>query len=272
MKHVPRLLAEPSSLAVHRAANPAADLAPPEQAEEVWNAFRDDVGYKDLLQVLIDVQQGLCIYCEQRLVDATGTRVFADYQVEHVLAKSGGEGRTLNWTNLAAACSGGTYAHHKDLSRRRAGRASESCGQRKGDLELAAACDPRGFPLSPSLVDIGQDGKATPNPHACNAHGVSNALLAATINDLLNLNAERLRVARQKVFDNLRTWLVPLLKVLLEDAHLTDSQRRQGVELLVAGRLQPDANGYLHAFWTTERCALGPAGEAWLAQHHADFV
>jgi len=45
MKPVRRLAAEPPTLAAYRAANPADDMAPADQASQVWRRFRDDPAY-----------------------------------------------------------------------------------------------------------------------------------------------------------------------------------------------------------------------------------
>ena len=82
-------------------------------------------------------QQGLCIYCEQRLVDDAGVLVALYYPVERVEPKSGAAGRALNWTTLALACCGGSYRHKQDESRGTLESADRSCGQRKGEERLA---------------------------------------------------------------------------------------------------------------------------------------
>ena len=46
--------------------------------------------------------------------------------------------------------------------------------------------------------------------------------------------------------------------------HLTSEQAKTARQLLVAARLQPDAHGYLRAFWTTERRYLEPDASAWI--------
>lgn len=273
MKAVRRLAAEPVGLASYRVANSGEDVAPPDQAKAVWDRFRDEPAYSELLRALVDVQQGLCIYCEQRLVSGEGELVSLDYQVEHVEPKAGAPGRALDWRNLAAACGGGCYPHHRDPSRCGTGRANQSCGQRKGDGNLGPGCDPRTFPPMIRLADVGElDGRLTANPDACDALGLDPLDLAETIEQVLNLNCERLRKARQDVGDNVRSWFVPLLTELLDGTHLTTEQQGHMLGLWVAGRLQPDAGGYLHAFWTTERCALGDPADAWVDANLALFA
>ena len=271
MKHVRSLTCEPPNLATYRTTNATDDSAAATQSTAVWKRFRDNPAYQTVRAELAKRQQGLCIYCEQRLVGEDGALIANDYQVEHVLAKSGGVGRTLNWRNLALACGGGTYPHHKDETRRGTGAASESCGQRKDDQELPSGCDPRTYPVSPRPVKVGLDGRIEPDAPGCAAVGAQVGDLARAIEAVLNLNCERLRVARQSVADNIRTWIVPLLRELLAAAHLQPAQGRQVLELLIAGRLQPDADGHLKPFWTTELCGLDAPGDQWVAANQTLF-
>ena len=155
MKHVSRLPGEPSGLATYCAENDADAKATPSEAGGVWARFRDAQAFREVREALVAAQGGLCIYCEQRLTNEVGQLVPNDQQIEHVLPKSGGVGRTLDWRNLALCCAGGTYPHHEDATRRYASDAGVSCGQRKDDRELGPACDPRGFPCLPRLVELG---------------------------------------------------------------------------------------------------------------------
>lgn len=279
MKHVRALAGEPSLLGQYRASYPNEELRPASEASATWEEFKtDQPAYRELLAKLADVQQGLCIYCEQRLVDATrpvddrGNIAFVtnDYQVEHVLAKSGAVGRVLDWNNLALACGGGTYRHHSDLSRVYTSADNTSCGQTKGDDDLPMGCDPRTFPLIDALVDVGIDGRLSVNARNCAAVGVAPNDVEDAIK-LLNLDCERLRKTRQDRRDNVNKWVVPLLAELLVSAHLGLAQRQQMLDLLIAGRLQPDAWGHLRAAWSTERCALGPDAETWISNNQGLF-
>jgi uncharacterized protein (TIGR02646 family) len=271
MKHVRALVAEPPLLARYRSTYPGEERRPVDEATATWEGFKTDVAaYKQVLEELAQAQQGLCIYCEQRLVDASGALVSNDYQVEHVLAKSGAVGRVLDWTNLALACTGGTYPHHPDASRFTSGP-NRSCGQTKDSAELPPRCDPRGHPLVGPLVEVGIDWKITANADNCAAAGVSVPDVEAAV-ALLHLNCERLRKARQDRHDNINEWFVPLLTELLGATHLSAAQQQQMLDLWIAGRLQPDGVGYLRAFWSTERGALGPGGETWIANNQGLFL
>jgi uncharacterized protein (TIGR02646 family) len=272
MKHVRALSAEPVLLATYRSDYPNEETRPENEASATWEDFKTaQAAYKQVLDELARAQQGLCIYCEQLLVDASGKLVSNDYQVEHVQAKSGAVGRVLAWRNLALACTGGTYPHHREASRQFTNALNTSCGQTKGDGDLPPSCDPRSIPLAGALVEAGIDGKLAVNARNCAAAGVSAAEVEAALL-LLNLDCERLRKARQDRRDNINAWVVALLEELLLSSHLNVAQRQQMLDLLIAGRLQPDASsGYLRAFWTTERCALGPDAETWIANHGVLF-
>jgi len=112
MKRVRRLAAAPPLRQAWLATNPAAATAPGAQATALWEQFKSDPAYRELLGELVKLQRGLCCYCEQRVTKPDGTLVTNDYQVEHVLAKSGGSGRVVDATNFALACGGGTWAYH----------------------------------------------------------------------------------------------------------------------------------------------------------------
>ncbi|WP_437915103.1 retron system putative HNH endonuclease [Sorangium sp. So ce302] len=271
MKHVRALAAEPPLLAKYRSDYPDEAQRPNSEATDTWEGFKTDrAAYAELLTKLAEAQQGLCIYCEQRLVDADGKLVPNDYQVEHVLPKSGAVGRALDWTNLALGCAGGTYKHHKDSSRQYTSAANTSCGQTKGDADLPPGCDPRRVPLLDPLVEVGMDGKLSVNTTNCATAGVSPNDVADAIT-LLNLDCERLRKARQDIGDQVRSWFVFMLEELLS-SQLTPAQQQQQVDLLIARRLQPNGAGSLPRFWSAERHALGAPAETWLTTNQGQFA
>jgi len=261
------LAAEPPGLGTYRSHNPGDDTALAEQAGAVWARFTAEAAYKELLDALVERQLGLCGYCEQRVTDAAGDLIHQDYQVEHVLPKSGGAGRVLDWQNVMLCCGGGTWPHHGEASRHTRAAltgANDSCGQAKGDDVLPAGTDPRQFPPLARLVEVAIDGRVAPNVAACTAAGIDPGDLASAIDDVLHLNCERLRVSRRDIASNIAAWVVPLLQEMLDDSHLTSIQRDSLISLMVASRLQPDDNGYLRAFWTTERQFL-PRADPWIA-------
>ncbi len=270
MKRVRSLTAEPLPLANYRANNPGEEKRPATEAKSVWSGFKSDqAAYRQVLDDLVRTQQGLCLYCEQLLVDQCGGPIFGDYQIEHVLAKSGATGRALDWANLVLACTGGTYPHHQDALRFMPGP-NQSCGQTKDDADLPPGTDPRSIPLAGSIVDVDMVGKLEANAANCTASGVSVRDVARVI-ALLNLNCERLRKARQNQRDNINSWFVPLLTELLAATHLNAAERQQMLDLWIAGRLRPNPQGNLRAFWSTERLAIGEAAEMWISNNQGLF-
>lgn len=269
MKFVRTLAAQPPLLQQYNANNPNEALRPTAEADATWTTFKaDEQAYDEVLDHLTQAQQGLCCYCEQRLVDSSGNRVPMDYQVEHVLPKSGAIGRVLDWQNLALACCGGTYPHHKDHSRQYQKKKNISCGQTKGNKPLA--CDPRNLSICEPLMTVGIDGTLKVDAGRCAAAGVSQTDVQDAIG-LLNLDCERIRKTRQDIENGTRTWFTESLATFAS-SQLTASQQRTAVELLIAARLQPDAQGNLVRFWSAERSALGEVADPWVVAQKAIFT
>lgn len=271
MRKVPRLLTSPPQIASYVVDHPADAAATGDAAGPAWERFRNDDGYTELRAALVARQQGLCLYCEQRLTGADGQLNLMDQQVEHVLAKSKQAGRVLDWTNLALCCGGGTWKHHTDPSRYAAAAkkgANESCGQRKGDDELPHGLDPRAVGAHERFVTVNLEGVMSADSAGCARVGLDPSQVDEVIL-FLNLNCERLRLARQKVRKDTTEWYVQLLRELLDGTHLDPGQQARMTELMVAGRLRPDANGHLRAWWTTIREALGPPADDWVAENAA---
>lgn len=269
MKHVRSLPSQPPLLQQYCANNPHEPLRPVGEAGAAWETFKaEQAAYDQLLDCLTQAQQGLCIYCEQRLVDTAGALVPMDYQVEHVIPKTGMVGQVLNWQNLALACCGGTYPYHSDLSRKYTSKENTSCGQQKDSSTLL--CDPRNMPLLKPLVKVDIDGELKVDAAHCAEIGVRQIEVEGAI-ELLNLDCERLRKARQDIGDNVRSWFVFMLEELISP-QLTAFQQQEMVGLLVARRLQPDPLGNLPRFWSTERSAIGEPAESWLEAHQQQFT
>lgn len=267
MKRVPSLTAEPAALAAWRAEDPDGEGGT--EAGKAWERFKGEArhAYTELVQALLDRQQGLCGYCEQRLTDDHGTLVFGDYQVEHVLAKSGGIGRSLDWTNLMLCCGGGTYKHSKDPTRHvsgAGGAVNESCGQAKGSLALGAGCDPRMLPWHEPIVTIALDGRMRARRDACERAGIDPEVLDQTIDERLKLNCERLRAHRQALAMDLVEWVTEVWKEALRESRLTEEESLPILVQFAGGRLRPDAHGHLGQFWSTTRHYLGELAEAWI--------
>jgi uncharacterized protein (TIGR02646 family) len=272
MKHVPRLRAEPSPLAEYRRDHPTDATADGQDATTAWTGFRDDPSYQELRSELVRLQQGLCGYCERRLTHPDGQLVGANQQIEHVLPKSSGHGRVLDWTNFMLCCAGNAFQHVLDRPKGRQRRNNISCGQHKEDQQLPAGCDPRDFPFLSRLTDVGIDGVISANYSACVEHGISPQDLEHALNKILNLNCESLRKARQEIVGNIVgevLWLVEMLKSRLD---LDREREQQFVDLIAHGCLAPDSHGHLRSFWTTERQYLEPWSSLWLSRNANLFL
>ena len=228
-----------------------------------WDRFRSHRAghaYREVIEVLTSRQHGLCGYCEIGLVEL-------DRQVEHVVPQRGaqqGAGRTLDVTNLIACCRGGTnslfapdiLAHEdrylKPLSR------NQSCGQKKGREERDDLVDPRDLPPLPSLTRVLDDGAIEADPEACTSAGVPANRVRVTI-EVLNLNAERLRLARERRWTALNDeW-----GDFLDDPELMHEAAKS--ELL-------PQDGRLRKFFTTSRCYFGLVAEQVLDEQPRAWV
>jgi hypothetical protein len=178
--------------------------------------------------------------------------------------------RVLDWTNLALACTGGTYRHHQDPSRQFTTALNTSCGQAKRDADLPPGCDPRSFPLVAALIEVGIDGTLAVKAQSGTAASIAPTDLEKAL-ALVNLNCERLRKTRQDIGDDVRSWFVLMLEELVS-SRLSASQRQLLVDLLVDRRLHPDERGTLPRFWSAERCALGAPAETWIGTNQGAFT
>ena len=217
-----------------------------------WERFRShDAGqaYRDLINELTKLQHGLCGYCEIDLREL-------DRQVEHIVPQSDpeqGAALALDVANLIACCKGGT---ERNFAPDRLGdgdrylkpvKRNRSCGEAKGNLVNREFLDPRDLPALPSLTRVLDDGRLEADPQACESRDMAAACVTSTI-EILNLNAERLRLERERHWSALSDeWgnLFGDLEVMGEAA------RRE---------LLPDGDR-LPKFFTTSRCYFGPVGE-----------
>lgn len=231
-----------------------------------WNRFRDyDDGsaYRELRQALVDIQHGLCGYCE---IDLTCN----DRQIEHVIPRSDpsvGETYALDPANMMACCIGGTGknlfgpgASEGDSERfLEPAKDNQSCGQAKGHSSDQSFVDPRTLPDLPSLLRVYDDGQLVVDEISCTAAGVSVCGLNRTV-EILGLNVPRLRRAREERWkDFTETWA----------DHLDDAQV---MERLAREELLPDANGVLVKLFTTNRSYFSPFSEKVLAEHPREWI
>ena len=233
-----------------------------------WDRFHDyDDGsaYKELRQVLVDIQHGLCGYCE---IDLTCN----DRQIEHIIPRSDptfGAIHTLDPTNMMACCVGGTAKNrfgpgvlqqHKDPERfLEPAKDNESCGQAKGNRSDGCFIDPRTLPDLPSLSCVHDDGFLVVDEGTCTASGFSVCGLKGTI-DILGLNVPRLRRAREERWKDFNeTWAE-----YLDNAEV--------MERLAREELLPTKGGVLSKFFTTNRSYFSPLSEKILAEHPREWI
>lgn len=222
-----------------------------------WDGFRSHDGgraYRGLVEELTELQHGLCGYCETSLTER-------DRQVEHVVPRSDpvqGASRALDFRNLMACCKGGT-ARSRDADRYLPPvNRHRSCGEAKGGRVNGEFVDPRNLPSLPALMKVRDDGSIEADLAACASAGVSADHVTRTI-EVLNLNAGRLRIAREKRWralnDEWREWF--------DDPDRMNEAARD--ELL-------PTNDRLRRFFTTSRSYFGAIGERVLDEHPRTWV
>ena len=228
-----------------------------------WEEFRShDAGasLRELRDTLIRNQHGLCAYCEVEIKE--GSR-----QIEHVVPRSDeavGKQRALDIRNILVCCLGRTKTvnglgeHEREDHHRQPVRDKPSCGQAKGNRNDEAFIDPRTLPALPSLVRVGNDGLIEVDTDACQAAGFGPDRVTRTI-EILNRNAERLQLARQK-------WRSSLVQAAQRAG---DAARM--IEWIRDVRT-PAPDGRLSRFFTTSRCYFGPAAERVLDEDPREWI
>lgn len=230
-----------------------------------WEGFRNHragVSYRELAETLVELQHRLCGYCEIDLTEF-------DRQIEHVVPRKdpqSGTARALDCTNLIACCTGGTskniYGPNAKGDEDRflsPPRCNSSCGQAKGDSTDPDLIDPRSLPALPSLTRVDLNGRIEPVREACESQGIPAASVEKTI-EILGLNVERLRLAREK------RWRA-----------LSDNWREhhEDPEVLLAaanGELKPSNAGDLPKFFSTSRSYFAPLSEDILAEDPQEWI
>ena len=244
---------------IHKLDNPTLGLAKYLNAvgdDANWEGFRDHnkgASYNELIEELIDVQHGLCGYCEINLVEL-------DRQIEHVIPRGDsqyGASKEVDITNMIACCKGGTSPVFASSERSSDEdryldpvKDNMSCGQAKDDCYDADFLDPRKLPALPSLTKVLVDGRIEVDEDACESENIPAARVTRTI-EILNLNAERLRLAREKQWNNLEE----------EADQIGDPDDSDIMEAWVRSVLMPDDAGRLVSFFTTTRSYFGRLGE-----------
>lgn len=167
-----------------------------------WRRFCNDApeSYRELRRALVARQHGPCGYCEIDLIEN-------DIQIEHVIPSSDpaqGPRHALDYANLMAACrGGGAREFDADGLNDSARFGGNSCGQAKGDINVSGFIDPRNMPALPSLLQVRPDGIIIADANACASNGVAIVNVQKTI-DILQLNIERLRLARENRWNDLK--------------------------------------------------------------------
>ena len=230
-----------------------------------WQGFRNHnahKSYRELAETLMELQHGLCGYCEINLLDE-------DRQIEHVIPQSDpkrGAARVLDAANMIVSCHGGELrtrfgpTGRKDQERFLPPLAkNRSCGQEKGNNTDPDFVDPRTLPALPSLTRVLPDGKIEADTDACRVHSISAARIEKTIT-LLGLNVERLRIAREKRWNALNdNWAS-----YFDDSAVMEEAAR--------GELLRNDDGNLPKFFTTSRSYFSAFGESILAKRPEDWI
>ena len=232
-----------------------------------WEGFRDHnagASYSELIEKLIDVQHGLCGYCEINLTEL-------DRQIEHAIPRRDpqqGASKEVDITNMIACCKGGTSPVFASSERSsdedrylEPVKDNMSCGQAKEDLNDADFLEPRKLPALPSLTKVLVDGRIEVDEKACESEGIPTARVTRTI-EMLNLNAERLRLAREKQWNNLEE----------EADQIDDPDDSDIMDAWIRSVLMPDDAGRLISFFTTTRSYLGPLAERVLKQQSQAWI
>ena len=215
-----------------------------------WTEFcshKSGASRNELMDALAQNQHGLCAYCE--IAIPAWPR-----QIEHVIPRSDpqhGTTKELDITNMIACCVGGTR-----LKAKKSG--GHTCGQAKGNQNDENFIDPRILPARPSLTKILRNGHIIADEEACESEGIPTARVRRTI-DILNLNAERLRLVRTKYWNE-----------LVERSGQFDDP--DTMNAWIRTLLTPDENGQLTPFFTTNRCYFGPISEPILAQQPQTWI
>ena len=228
-----------------------------------WEEFRSHnagSSYRELRNVLAHKQHGLCAYCEINLIEL-------DSQIEHVVPQSDpkhGQLRSLDATNLIVCCRGGTErmfapdGRGDDARYLKSVTHNRSCGQAKDNRVNGDFMDPRTLPALPSLTHVASDGLVGADENECRAAGIVPDRVTHTIK-MLNLNAKRLRLAREKEWN-----------ALVEVSGQIDDPKR--MDAWIRSVLTPDSDDRLLRFFTTSRCYFAPLSERILEEHPQTWI
>ena len=228
---------EPEALANFRSTNPTG----------TWQEFKNTIGNESVFDALAAAQGYLCAYCEIEIQRALKG------QVEHWEPKSAStttRNLHLAFSNLLAACEGGTNPHLRGRSENPIGQ-TQHCGALKGDQSPAGRMlDPRSLPEKPSIWHVDHAGRMSVDTAACQASQVDSGLAASTL-EFLGLN--------RRVLARLRQTLLEELDKELKD--VGDGELAKQILSIASRELSSDAQGRLRPFWSTVRAWCHPWGE-----------
>lgn len=225
-----------------------------------WDEFRSHnsgQSYHELREALTLNQHGICAYCEIAINDRRR-------QVEHVIPQSDdedGKSRATDIANMVACCIGGTVQIDAEGRHRRPSRDNNSCGQAKGNVNDENFGDPRTLPALPSVLRVIDDGQIEADETNCEQAGFPTVRITRTI-EILNLNAERLRLQREKRWIGLQE----------ETEKIDDAGNPEKVKAWIRHLLTPDENDRLNAFFTTTRSYFGALSETILAEEPQEWI
>ena len=223
-----------------------------------WDGFRSHASgasYSLLIETLVEVQHGLCGYCE---IDINKT----DRQVEHVIPQSHtkhGTKHALDYRNMIACCKGGTLQTSDETRRLDPVKRNRSCGEAKENKMPAKFLNPRKLPALPSVIRVIFDGRILPDEAACERTGIAVDTVEKTI-ELLRLNCERLRRVRESHWN------------ALSDNWGSKVDDPGMIEIAARGELLPDKDNRLPRFFTTSRSYFGDYSEKVLSENPMDWI
>ena len=223
-----------------------------------WEEFRSHkagLSYQELINCLVELQHGLCGYCEIDLRKS-------DKQVEHVVPQSDphlGVKQALDYTNMIACCKGGTQKSDDELRMLHPIKNNLSCGQAKEDKINVDFIDPRKLPSLPSVMRVNFDGQMVVDVDTCKICNIDYRKVEKTI-EILGLNVERLRRAREDLW------------IALEEIWNSDFQNLKLMEAVAKNELLPNSCNRLPKFFTTSRSFFGTIGESILSEPPQNWI
>ena len=156
---------------------------------------------------------------------------------------------------------GGTVQIDEEDHYQRPVRHNISCGQAKGNVNDENFVDPRKLPALPSLLRVVDDGQIEADETTCERAGFPADRLTRTI-EILNLNAERLRLQREKRWIGLQE----------ESGRIDDPDNPDMMKTWIRHLLTPDENERLNPFFTTTRSYFGALAERILVEESPKWI